>query len=56
VPPGLLSLLLGLIGQRASFERLAGTLIAEPTKLLAAGWRPLVETKVGLGEMAGQKR
>jgi nucleoside-diphosphate-sugar epimerase len=56
VPPGLLSLLLGLIGQRASFERLAGTLIAEPTGLLAAGWRPLVETKVALGKMAGQQR
>jgi nucleoside-diphosphate-sugar epimerase len=56
VPPGLLSLLLGLIGQRASFERLAGTLIAEPTRLLAAGWRPLVETKAALGKMAGQER
>jgi UDP-glucose 4-epimerase len=54
VPPGLLSMLLGLIGQRESFERLAGTLIAEPTKLLAAGWRPLVETKVALGKMAGR--
>jgi nucleoside-diphosphate-sugar epimerase len=52
VPPGLLSMLLGVIGQRASFERLAGTLIAEPTKLLAAGWRPLVQTKVALGNMA----
>ena len=54
VPPGLLSILLGLIGQRASFERLAGTLIAEPTRLLAAGWRPLVETKAALGKMAGR--
>jgi UDP-glucose 4-epimerase len=52
VPPGLLSMALGVIGQRASFKRLAGTLIAEPTKLLAAGWRPLVETKVALGKMA----
>jgi UDP-glucose 4-epimerase len=55
VPPGLLSALLGLIGQRASFERLAGTLIAEPTKLLAAGWRPLVQTSAALGEMARRK-
>jgi UDP-glucose 4-epimerase len=56
VPPGLLSLLLGLIGQRDSFARLAGTLVAEPTKLLAAGWRPLVETRTALGEMARQER
>ena len=55
VPPGLLSMLLGLIGQRASFERLAGTLIAEPAKLLAAGWCPRVETKAALGEMAHQE-
>jgi nucleoside-diphosphate-sugar epimerase len=52
VPLGLLSVLLGLIGQRASFARLAGTLIAEPAKLLAAGWRPPAETKAALGKMA----
>jgi UDP-glucose 4-epimerase len=56
VPPGLMSMLLGLIGQRASFERLAGTLIAEPAKLLGAGWCPRVETRAALGEMAGRKR
>jgi UDP-glucose 4-epimerase len=55
LPPGLLSILLGLIGQRASFERLSGTLIAEPTKLLGAGWCPPVETKAALGKMAGQE-
>jgi nucleoside-diphosphate-sugar epimerase len=56
VPPGLMSMLLGLIGQRASFERLAGTLIAEPAKLRGAGWCPRVETKAALGKMAGQER
>jgi nucleoside-diphosphate-sugar epimerase len=55
VPPRLLSMLLGLIGQRASFERLAGTLVAEPTKLLAAGWRPLVEATAALGKMVRQE-
>jgi nucleoside-diphosphate-sugar epimerase len=56
LPPGLMSMLLGLIGQRASFERLGGTLIAEPTKLLGAGWCPRAETKAALGEMAQHKR
>jgi UDP-glucose 4-epimerase len=56
VSPSMLSVLLGLIGQRASFERLAGTLIAEPAKLLGAGWCPRVETKAALGEMARQQR
>ena len=55
VPPGLMSMLLGLIGQRASFERLAGTLIAEPAKLLAAGWRPPAETQAALGKMVRQE-
>jgi hypothetical protein len=51
----MLSMLLGLIGQRASFDRLAGTLIAEPAKLLGAGWCPRVETKAALGEIAHQE-
>jgi UDP-glucose 4-epimerase len=52
VPPGLLAMVLGLIGQRVNFERLAGTLIAEPTKLMAAGWRPVTETKTALQAMS----
>jgi len=54
VPPALLSIVLGLLGQRASFERLAGPLIAEPVKLMAAGWRPVVDTKAALRAMAHQ--
>jgi nucleoside-diphosphate-sugar epimerase len=56
VPPSILATMLGLVGQRASFERLAGTLIAEPAKLIAAGWRPVAETKAALQEMAQQAR
>src|SRR6185369_8863301 len=33
VPPALLSAMLSLLGQRTMFERLAGTLVAEPRKL-----------------------
>ncbi|MGB9364892.1 MAG: NAD-dependent epimerase/dehydratase family protein [Xanthobacteraceae bacterium] len=51
VPLALLSAALGLIGKRDMAERLAGTLIAEPTKLLAAGWRPVTDTKSGIGAM-----
>ena len=53
VPPALLSGLLGLIGRRDVAERLSGTLIAEPTKLLAAGWRPVTDTRTALGAMVG---
>ena len=51
VPPAMLSALLGLAGKRDMAERLAGTLIAEPTKLLAAGWRPVTNTRTGIAAM-----
>jgi UDP-glucose 4-epimerase len=51
VPPVLLSGVLGLIGKRDMAERLAGTLVAEPQKLLAAGWRPVTDTRTALGAM-----
>lgn len=52
VPPALLSALLGLIGKRDMAERLAGPQIAEPTKLLAAGWRPVTDTRTAIAAMA----
>jgi UDP-glucose 4-epimerase len=51
VPPGLLGALSSLIGQRDAFERLAGTLIVEPKKLLAAGWQPVIVTATAIAEM-----
>jgi len=51
VPPALLSGLLAVIGKRDMAERLAGTLVAEPTKLLAAGWQPVTDTRTGLTAM-----
>jgi hypothetical protein len=41
----------GLIGRRDAFERLAGTLIVEPRKLLAAGWRPVADIETAIIEM-----
>jgi nucleoside-diphosphate-sugar epimerase len=51
LPPTLIGALLGLIGRREQWDRLAGSLVAEPAKLLAAGWRPVVETAAGLTAM-----
>lgn len=51
LPPALIGTLLGLIGRREQWERLAGSLVAEPTKLMAAGWRPVVDTAAGLAAM-----
>lgn len=52
LPAGLIAGALGLIGKRDQWDRLAGSLVAEPTKLMAAGWRPVVETVAGLTAMA----
>jgi len=51
VPPALLSGLLRLVGKRDMAERLSGTLVAEPIKLLGAGWRPVTDTRTALVEM-----
>lgn len=51
LPAAALSAALGLIGKRDMAQRLAGTLIAEPTKLLAAGWHPVTDTKTALAAM-----
>jgi UDP-glucose 4-epimerase len=49
--PALLSASLGLVGKRDMAERLAGTLIADPSKLLAAGWEPVTDTKTAITAM-----
>ena len=46
VPPGLLAFASGLIGQREKWDQLAGSLVAEPKKLMAAGWRPVGRHRV----------
>lgn len=51
VPPGALGLALGMIGRRDAYQRLAGTLVAEPHKLMAAGWQPVVDTETALTQM-----
>jgi nucleoside-diphosphate-sugar epimerase len=50
-PPGLLSAMLGAVGKREMFDRLAGSLVAEPTKLIAAGWQPVIDTKTAIAQM-----
>lgn len=51
VPPRALGLALGMIGQREVYERLAGALVAEPNKLMAAGWQPVIDTETALAQM-----
>lgn len=51
VPPALLGAALGLMGKRDAFDRLAGTLEVDASKLLAAGWKPVVDTETAIAEM-----
>jgi UDP-glucose 4-epimerase len=52
IPPGLFAGPLRLAGRSALWDRLAGSLVASPAKLLGAGWRPPVATRDGLAAMA----
>ena len=52
VPPKLFEIALSLLGRKDIWQRLGGNLIADPRKLIAAGWRPKVETRAGLMAMA----
>ncbi len=51
VPPWMLAGALRMIGQGDLWQRLGGSLIANPAKLVAAGWRPALGTREGLSAM-----
>jgi nucleoside-diphosphate-sugar epimerase len=51
LPPWLLANALRMIGQGDLWQRLGGSLVASPAKLVAAGWRPAVDTREGLAAM-----
>jgi UDP-glucose 4-epimerase len=52
VPPAVLAAALRLVGAAEMWERLGGSLVASPQKLIAAGWRPVLGTRAGLAAMA----
>jgi nucleoside-diphosphate-sugar epimerase len=51
LPQRWLAGVLRLIGHDDSWQRLGGSLIASPAKLMAAGWRPELDTRQGLAAM-----
>jgi UDP-glucose 4-epimerase len=52
VPPGLMALAAGALGRTEEWQRLGGTLVADPAKLIQAGWKPALETRAGLAALA----
>jgi nucleoside-diphosphate-sugar epimerase len=51
IPAALIKAPLMAIGRTDLWERLGGQSIVDPKKLLAAGWRPVIETRAGLAAM-----
>jgi nucleoside-diphosphate-sugar epimerase len=51
VPPSMLRLGFTALGRGANWEQINGALVADPRKLIAAGWRPDADIKDALAEM-----
>jgi len=52
VPPTWLEAALRATGRTEIYERLAGSLVAEPAALMRLGWAPAVTTQEGLAKLA----
>jgi UDP-glucose 4-epimerase len=48
VPAPTLHLAFQLIGRGEDWKRISGSLLADPAKLIGAGWRPIYDTRTGL--------
>jgi len=52
VPPALIALASSALGRAEEWQRLGGTLVADPAKLMQAGWKPAPDTRAGLVALA----
>ena len=52
IPPALIAVASKAIGRAEEWQRVGGTLVADPAKLMRAGWRPAIETSAGLSALA----
>jgi len=51
VPPGLIALASNALGRAEEWQRLGGTQVADPAKLMHAGWKPALHTREGLAAL-----
>jgi len=51
IPPALIAMTLQALGRAEEWQRVGGTLVADPAKLMQAGWRPTIETTTGLSAL-----
>jgi len=52
IPPALIALASSALGRAEEWQRLGGMLVADPIKLMHAGWKPAPDTRVGLVALA----
>ena len=52
VPPALITLASRAFGRAEEWQRLGGTLVADPAKLMRVGWKPLSDTRADLAALA----
>ena len=52
IPPALIALASHVLGHAEEWRRLSGTLVADPVKLMHAGWKPAADTRAGLAALA----
>src|ERR1035437_5548593 len=52
IPPALIALASRALGHAEEWQRLGGTLVADPLKLMNAGWKPASDTRVSLAVLA----
>ena len=52
IPPALIALASRALGHAEEWQRLGGTLVADPIKLMNAGWKPASDTRVSLAVLA----
>jgi nucleoside-diphosphate-sugar epimerase len=55
VSPALISLAAMAAGRNDDWQRIGGSLVADPAKLLAAGWKPAIGTRDGLAALTAPR-
>ena len=55
VPPRLMAFASSVLGRREQWDQLAGSLVAPPRKLMAAGWRPVTDPRSAFAAMAHRR-
>jgi UDP-glucose 4-epimerase len=56
IPPAFIAMAARAIGRDEEWQRLGGSLVADPTRLIEAGWRPGIETRAGLAALMRASR